>query len=140
MNKRIRLADKFKQDLVAQIIERTYAVSAMAERLGISTMSQYTWKAQFSKSPHVNTEVLDQVAEIRRLKRALARVTEQRTILKRAQIVRHWSKDNDASVLRARVSVGYAFIEPHRAEFSVRSMCRMMCVHFSGFSAWLKEP
>ncbi len=34
----------------------------------------------------------------------------------------------------------YAFIEAHRAEFSVRSMCRMLCVHFSGFYAWLKEP
>jgi len=36
--------------------------------------------------------------------------------------------------------VRYAFIEAHRAEFSVRSMCRMLCVHFSGFYAWLKEP
>jgi len=43
-------------------------------------------------------------------------------------------------VLRARVSVRYAFIEAHRAEFSVRSMCRVLAVHFSGFYAWLKEP
>lgn len=34
----------------------------------------------------------------------------------------------------------YAFIERHRAEFSVRSMCRVLMVHFSGFYAWLKEP
>ena len=34
----------------------------------------------------------------------------------------------------------YAFIEAHRAEFSVRSMCRVLAVHFSGFYAWLKEP
>lgn len=34
----------------------------------------------------------------------------------------------------------YAFIETHRFEFSVRSMCRMLMVHFSGFYAWLKEP
>lgn len=34
----------------------------------------------------------------------------------------------------------YAFIEAHRPEFSVRSMCRMLMVHFSGFYAWLKEP
>lgn len=45
-----------------------------------------------------------------------------------------------ARVLRARVSVKYAFIEVHRAEFSVRSMCRVLAVHFSGFYAWLKEP
>lgn len=34
----------------------------------------------------------------------------------------------------------YAFIEAHRAEFSVRAMCRMLRVHFSGFYAWLKTP
>ena len=34
----------------------------------------------------------------------------------------------------------YAFIEAHRAEFSVRSMCRVLMVHFSGFYAWVKEP
>ena len=34
----------------------------------------------------------------------------------------------------------YAFIEAHRPEFSIRSMCRMLMVHFSGFYAWLKEP
>jgi putative transposase len=36
--------------------------------------------------------------------------------------------------------VKYAFIEAHRAEFSVRSMCRVLMVHISGFYAWLKEP
>lgn len=34
----------------------------------------------------------------------------------------------------------YAFIEAHRVEFSVRSMCRVLAVHFSGFYAWVKEP
>ena len=38
------------------------------------------------------------------------------------------------------VERGYAVIEAHRAEFSVRSMCRVLMVHFSGFYAWLKEP
>ena len=34
----------------------------------------------------------------------------------------------------------YAFIDAHRAEFSVRSMCRVLMVHFSGFYAWTKQP
>ena len=34
----------------------------------------------------------------------------------------------------------YAFIKAHRGEFSVRAMCRMLQVHFSGFYAWLKSP
>ena len=84
INKRTRFTDEFKRDAVVRIFERGYAVSDIAERLGISTKSLYTWKAQFSKPPHVLAEVLDQAAETRRLRRELARVTEERTILKKA--------------------------------------------------------
>jgi transposase len=84
MNKRVRFTDEFKQDAVAQVVDRGYSVSEVAERLGVSTKSLYTWKAQFSKSPQVRSEVAEQAAEIRRLKRELARVTEERTILKKA--------------------------------------------------------
>jgi putative transposase len=31
-------------------------------------------------------------------------------------------------------------MKAHQAEFSVRAMCRVLRVHFSGFYAWLKEP
>ena len=86
MNKGIRFTDEFKRDAVAQVVERGYSVSEVAERLGISTKSLYTWKSQFSKPPHVRAEVLDQAAEIRRLKRELARVTEERNILKKGPI------------------------------------------------------
>jgi len=86
MSKGIRFTDEFQQDAVAQIVERGYAVGEVAERLGISTKSLYTWKAQFAKSPSVRSEVADQAAEIRRLKRELARVTEERTILKKATV------------------------------------------------------
>lgn len=34
----------------------------------------------------------------------------------------------------------YGFIRAHRSEFSVRSMCRVLMVHVSGFYAWLKNP
>lgn len=34
----------------------------------------------------------------------------------------------------------YAFIEAHRTEFHVRSMCRALLVHSSGFYAWCKAP
>jgi putative transposase len=36
--------------------------------------------------------------------------------------------------------VKYGFIQDHRAEFRVRTMCRVLEVHPSGFYAWLKEP
>lgn len=34
----------------------------------------------------------------------------------------------------------YAFIAANRLVFAVRSMCRMLTVHPSGFYAWLRGP
>jgi transposase len=65
MSKGIRFTDEFKQDAVAQVVERGYPVSEAAARLGISTKSLYTWKAQFAKSPSVRSEVAEQAAEER---------------------------------------------------------------------------
>ena len=56
MNKGIRVTDEFKQDAVAQVIERGYSVSEVAERLGISTKSLNTWKSQLTKSPRIRAE------------------------------------------------------------------------------------
>jgi len=42
MSKGVRFTDEFKQDAVAQVVERGYSVSEVAERLGISTKSLYT--------------------------------------------------------------------------------------------------
>jgi transposase len=69
---------------VAQVVERGYAVSEVAERLGISTKSLHAWRWQFAKSPRVRAETSEQAAEIKRLKRELGRVTEERNILKEA--------------------------------------------------------
>ncbi len=80
MSGQIRYSDEFKIDAVAQVTERGYPVKEVAARLGISTKSLYTWIAKFSK-PKRQT---DQEAEIRRLKKGLARVTEGRDILKKA--------------------------------------------------------
>ena len=87
MTKGIRFTDEFKQDAVAQVVQRGYAVSEVAKRLGFSTKSLYTWKSQFAKSTCVRSEVADQAAEIRRLKREPARLTEVRTILKQATAI-----------------------------------------------------
>ena len=34
----------------------------------------------------------------------------------------------------------YAFIQAHRFEHAIRTMCRVLRVHHSGYYAWLKEP
>ena len=76
MSRGNRFTDEFQQDAAARAVEQGSAVSEVVERPGISTQSLSTWKAQFSKSPHVRPEVAEQTTEIRRLKRELARVTE----------------------------------------------------------------
>lgn len=50
MSSQKRFTDELKQDAVAQVVGRGYAFSEVAERLGISTKSLDTWKAQLSKS------------------------------------------------------------------------------------------
>ena len=79
-----KFTDEFKRDAVAQVEDRGYPVREVAERLGVSTKSIYTWQKQFSRPAKVIQEVDVQADEIRRLKRDLARVTEERDILKKA--------------------------------------------------------
>jgi transposase len=74
--------DEFKRDAVHQITVRGYPVREVSQRLGVSTHSLYKWLKLFaepSSKPGVDLE-----AENRRLKRELARVTEERDILKKA--------------------------------------------------------
>jgi len=74
-------SDDFKRDAVAQITDRGYPVAEVSKRLGVSQQhSLYTWKRKFSQP----SGDADKDAEIRQLKRELARVTEERDILEKA--------------------------------------------------------
>jgi transposase len=80
---RANFSEEFKRDAVAQITERGYPVAEVSQRLGVSQHSLYEWKKKFLKSSSSSGDD-GQAAEIRRLKRELARVTEERDILKKA--------------------------------------------------------
>ena len=75
--------EEFKQDAVKQITERGYSVADVSKRLGVSSHSLYGWMKRYPApaKPVVKDE---QASEIRRLKQELARVTEERDILKKA--------------------------------------------------------
>jgi transposase len=73
-------SEEFKRDAVAQITERGYPVAEVAQRLGVSQHSLYAWKKKFSQPAGSD----EKESEIRRLKCELARVTEERDILKKA--------------------------------------------------------
>ena len=72
-------SDEFKRDAVVQITERGYPVAEVSQRLGVSAHSLYAWKRQFGRQASSDA---GKDAEIRQLKRELARVTEERDILK----------------------------------------------------------
>ncbi len=119
-------SEDFKRDAVRQITERGYPVAEVSQRLGVSQHSQYEWKKKFAAS---NAKGNDEAEEIRRLKKELARVTEKRDILKkRPRISRGMQIDSQA------------FVALHRLQFSVRTMCRILLLHPSGFYTWLKNP
>ncbi len=79
-----RYTDEFKIEAVRQVTDRGFKVADVAERLGVTTHSLYSWIRKFGKPEVVQRAELDQSAEIRRLKSELRRVTEERDILKKA--------------------------------------------------------
>ena len=82
---RAKFSDDFKRDAVHQIVERKYPVAEVSQRLGVSTHSLYAWVKRFSK-PFSSGGDDERAVEIRRLKRELARVTEERDMLKQATV------------------------------------------------------
>ena len=80
-----RFSDDFKRDAVHQITVRGYPVKEVSQRLGVSTHSLYSWVKKYSDSSEA-TDKDEHSAEIRRLKRELAQVTEERDILKKATV------------------------------------------------------
>jgi transposase len=89
----IRYTEEFKRDAVSQVKDRGYSVNEVSERLGISTKSLYGWVRQYHKPAPFIQKDSEQAAEIRRLKAELARVKEERDILKKATA--YFARDAD---------------------------------------------
>ena len=79
-----RFTEDFRIDAIKQITERGHSIADVSQRLGVSTHSLYAWIKRHAASPSAMVKD-DQSAEIRRLKLELARVTEERDILKRGE-------------------------------------------------------
>lgn len=77
-----KYSDDFKRDAVEQIVDRGYPVAEVSKRLGVSAHSLYAWMKKFGTDRSSGED--DHTAEIRRLRRELDRVTEERDILKKA--------------------------------------------------------
>jgi len=79
---KVHFTDEFKRDAEAQLVERGYSAAEVSKRLGVSRHSHYGWKKKYSGPKEAVEDNRD--AEIRQLKRELARVTEKRDMLKKA--------------------------------------------------------
>ena len=79
-----RFPEEFKAEAAKQVIEHGHSVADVSRRLGVSTHSLYKWIKQQQIPLAQRTQQANQSEELRRLKAALKRVTQERDILKKA--------------------------------------------------------
>lgn len=78
---------EFKESAVKLAIESGTSIAQTARELGIKENTMYNWMRLYSKPKSTNQPSLEMnhpFDEIKRLKKELARVTEERNILKKA--------------------------------------------------------
>ncbi len=78
-----RYPEEFKIEAVKQATEKGHSVADVANRLGTTTHSLYTWVKRYGPDSSQHQAQSDESAEIRRLRKELQRVTEERDILKK---------------------------------------------------------
>ena len=81
---RKRCPEKFKIEAVKQVTAVGYSAYDAAERLGTTTNSLYNWIRKYGPEANDYQRASQESDEIRRLKKELKRVTEERDLLKKA--------------------------------------------------------
>jgi transposase len=79
-----RYPEEFKIEAVKQVTVAGHSVADVAERLGTTTHSLYAWIKRYGPDSEQHNQAAAEAAEIRRLKKELQRVTEERDLLKKA--------------------------------------------------------
>ena len=72
-----RYTEEFKIEAVKQVTERGYSVAEVAERLGTTTHSLYSWLKRYGRNSPQQANRIDDQTEIARLKAELRRVSEE---------------------------------------------------------------
>ena len=79
-----RYSSEFKAEAVSQVIDRSYAVKDVAERIGVSQHSLYLWvKRARAAAESTGDSPSELAAEVARLKSELKRTQEERDILRK---------------------------------------------------------
>lgn len=84
MSKGTRYSEEFKQEAVNQVSVHNYPVKDVAQRLGISTKTLYSWIKLLSVPAKKRQEQDDLRTENAQLKKELKRAQQERDILKEA--------------------------------------------------------
>ncbi|WP_224558238.1 IS3 family transposase [Pectobacterium versatile] len=101
------------------------SVAAAARELSLYESQLYNWRSKQQSQTTSSERESEQAAEIARLKRQLAERDEELAIPPKGR-----------DILREAPEMKYVFIEKHRAEFSIKAMCRVLRVARSGWYAW----
>ncbi len=100
-------------------------VAAAARELSLYESQLYAWRSKINNARSSSEREQEMSVEIARLKRQLAEQAEELAILQKGR-----------DILREAPEMKYVFIEKHRAEFSVKAICRVLRVARSGWYAW----
>ena len=90
-----RYAPEFKDEAVRQVLERGYAVTEVAARLGVSAHSLYKWikAVKPDRTEEQSAELIEAKREILKLRAQLRRTEEERDILKKA--ARYFARESE---------------------------------------------
>ncbi|MBA0173700.1 IS3 family transposase [Pectobacterium versatile] len=100
-------------------------VAAAARELSLYESQLYNWRSKQQSQTTSSERESEQAAEIARLKRQLAERDEELAIPPKGR-----------DILCKAPEMKYIFIEKHRAEFSIKAMCRVLRIARSGWYVW----
>ena len=130
MGRGIRFTTEFKRETVRLALSSGRPRAEIAEDLGVGLSSLTRWIGQF-RDEEMPPEIKDDLqAELKRLRKENAVLRQERDILKKSRgLLREGGK-----------SMRFALIDAKKAEFPVRTMCRVLEVSESGFFSWKGRP
>ena len=90
-----RYSPEFKDEAVRQIVERSYSVAEVSQRLGVSSHRLYKWVkvVKPDKAEQNTAELVEAKSEVLRLRAQLRRTEEERDILKKA--ARYFARESE---------------------------------------------
>ncbi|HEX5923658.1 MAG TPA: IS3 family transposase [Baekduia sp.] len=126
-------SEAFKREAVELLRSSGRSVPQLAAELGVSPQSLRNWAGRSDVDDGLKPGLKsDERDELRRLRREVKILAEEREILKKAGgLLRAGERDPVTS---------FRFVAAKKAEHSITIMCRVLEVSRSGYHAWVSRP